>query len=130
MCLPVDEQCVGTDKKKTTIDIKINMRHIHTSMVSRHLATRDNNKILCTPPQHIDSSEEILPCLTRHTLAQFRTNKLKPFLKSYLHIVDDKPHPSSWCIVAQAQRLSLVNLAYGSSSSELTEPTMLEYQVV
>ena len=40
----------------TTTVIKTNMRHIHTSIVSRHLATRGNNKIMCT-------------------LAQLRTNK-------------------------------------------------------
>ena len=68
---------------------KTNMRHIHTSIVSRHLATRGNNKILRTPPPHTSSSEEILPCLTRRTLAQLRTNK-SPFLKSYLHKVDAK----------------------------------------
>ena len=51
------------------------MHHIHTSIVSRHLATRGNNKIWHTPPRHISSSEEILPRLTRHTLAQLRTNK-------------------------------------------------------
>ena len=62
-------------------------------IVSRHLATRGNNKILHTPPPHIISYEEILPSLTRHTLAQFRTNKL-PYLKSYLHKVDAKWHPS------------------------------------
>ena len=44
-------------------------------------------KILCTPPPHISSSEEILPHLTRHTLAQPRTNK-SPFRKSYLHKVN------------------------------------------
>ena len=43
----------------TTTDIKTNMRHIHTSIVSRHLATRGNNKILRTPPPHTSSSEEI-----------------------------------------------------------------------
>ena len=64
----------------TTI-VKTNMRHIHSSIVSRHLATRGNNKILHTPPPHISSSEEILPRLTRRTLAQLRTNK-SPFLKS------------------------------------------------
>ena len=37
------------------------MLHIHTSIVSMHLATRGNNKILRTPPPHISSSEEILP---------------------------------------------------------------------
>ena len=80
----------------TTTDIKTNMRHIHTSIVSRHLATRGNNKILRTPPPHTSSSEEILPRLTRRTLAQLRTNK-SPFLKSYLHKVDAKTHPSPLC---------------------------------
>ena len=80
----------------TTTDIKTNMRHIHTSIVSMHLATRGNNKILCTPPPHISSSEEILPRLTRRTLAQLRTNK-SPFIKSYLHKVDAKSHPSPLC---------------------------------
>ena len=60
----------------TTTDIKTNMRHIHTSIVSRHLATRGNNKILRTPPPHTSSSEAILPRLTRRTLAQLRTNKI------------------------------------------------------
>ena len=69
------------------------MRHIHTSIVSRHLATRGNNQILRIPPPHISSSEERLPRLTRRTLAQLRTNK-SPFLKSYLHKVDAKSHPS------------------------------------
>ena len=80
----------------TTTDIKTNMRHIHTSIVSRHLATRGKNKILRTPPPHTSSSEEILPRLTRRTLAQLRTNK-SPFLKSYLHKVDAKTHPSPLC---------------------------------
>ena len=75
---------------------KTNMRHIHTSIVSRHLATKGNNKILRTPPPHTSSSEEILPLLTRRTLAQLRTNK-STFLKSYLHKVDAKTHPSPLC---------------------------------
>ena len=80
----------------TTTDIKTSMHYIHTSIVSRHLATRGNNNILRTPPPHIISSEETLSCLTRHTLAQLRTNK-SPFLKSYLHKVDAKHihHPYS-----------------------------------
>ena len=68
----------------TTTDIKTNMRHIHTSIVSRHLTTRGNNKILRTPPPHISSSEEILPRIIRRTLAQLITIK-SPFLNSYLH---------------------------------------------
>ena len=77
----------------TTTDIKTNMHHIHTSIVSRHLATRGNNKILCTPPPHISISEEILHHITRCTLAQLRTNK-SPFLKSYLHKENTKSHSS------------------------------------
>ena len=84
----------------TTTDLKTNMRHIHTSIVSMHLATRGNNKILRTPPPHTSSSEAILPRLTRRTLAQLRTNK-SPFFKSYLHKVDAKTHPDgrrSWLV--------------------------------
>ena len=80
----------------TTTDIKTNMHHIHTSIVSMHLATRGNNKILCTPPPHISSSEEILPHHTHLTLAQLRTNK-SPFLKSYLHKVDAKSPLCPFC---------------------------------
>ena len=80
----------------TTTDIKTNVRHIDTSIVSRHQATRGNDKILRTPPPHISSSEEILPCLTCLTIAQLRTNKT-PFLKSYIHKVDAKSHPSPLC---------------------------------
>ena len=36
----------------TTTDIKTNMRHIHTSIISRHLATRGNNKIYCAHLHH------------------------------------------------------------------------------
>ena len=74
---------------------KTNMRHMHTSIVSMHLATRGNNKILRTPPPHISSSGEILPHLTCRTLPQLRTNK-SPFL-TYLHKVDAKSHPSPLC---------------------------------
>ena len=77
-------------------NINTNMCHIHTSIVSTHLATKSNNRMLRTPTPHISSSEEILPSLTRHTLAQLRTNK-SPFLKSYLHKVDAKSHPLPLC---------------------------------
>ena len=80
----------------TTTDTKTNMHHIHTSIVLRHLATRGNNKILCTPSPHISSSKERLPRPTRHTIAQLGTNK-SPFLKSYLHKVDAKTHSSPLC---------------------------------
>ena len=32
----------------TSTDRKTNMCHIHTSIISRHLTTRGNNKIMCT----------------------------------------------------------------------------------
>ena len=76
--------------------IKTNMHLIHTSIVSMHLATRGNYKILHTPPPHISSCEEILPRLTHRTLAQLKTNK-SPFLKSYLHKFDAKSYPSLLC---------------------------------
>ena len=83
----------------------------HTFIVSRHLASRDNNKVLCTPPPHISSSEEILPCLTRHTLAQLRTNK-SPFLKSYLHTVDAKSHRSPLCPICNTLTCHLFNCTH------------------
>ena len=76
--------------------LKTNICHTHTAIISRHLATRGKNKILRTRPTHIISSEEILPRFTRRTLAQFRTNK-SSYLKSYLHKVDAKSHPSPLC---------------------------------
>ena len=66
------------------------MSHIHTSIDSRHLATRGNKKILRTPPPHIISSEEILPRLTGCTLAQLRTNK-SPFHNSYIQKITSIP---------------------------------------
>ena len=72
------------------------MRHIYTYIVVRHQVTRGNSKILCTAPPHISNSEEILPRFIRRTLGQLRTNK-SPFLKSYLHKVDAKSHPSPLC---------------------------------
>ena len=77
----------------TTTYLKRNMRHIPTWIVSRHLATRGNIKILRTHSPHINSSEEILSRLTGCTFTQLRTNK-SPFLKLYLHNVDAKSHPS------------------------------------
>ena len=77
-------------------DIKANMRDIHTSMVSQHLAARDNNKILRTHPPQVSSTEKNIPWHTRRTLAQLRTNKF-PFLLSYLHKIDTSTHPSPLC---------------------------------
>ena len=54
--LPTDPHTV------TTTYIKTNMRHIHTSIVSRHLATRGNSKMLRTPPPHISSLGTLCAC--------------------------------------------------------------------
>ena len=80
----------------TTADIKANMRDICTSIVSQHLAARDNNKILRTHPTQVSSTGENLPRYTCRTLAQLRTNKF-PFLLSYLHKIDASTHPSPLC---------------------------------
>ena len=79
-----------------------NIQHQHDDTLI-HLATRGNNKILCIPPPHISSSEEILP---RRTLAQLRTNK-SSFLKSYLHKVNAKSRPSSLCPLCNTHTSSL-----------------------
>ena len=62
------------------------MRHIHTSIVSRHLDTRDNNTLLRT----------YFPASLVASLPKLRTNK-SPFLKSYLHKVGVKSHQSPLC---------------------------------
>ena len=80
----------------TTADIKANMRDIHTSIVSQHLAARDNNKILRTHPPQVSSTGENLHRHMRRTLAQLRTNE-SPFLLSYLHKIDASTHPSPLC---------------------------------
>ena len=77
----------------TTTDIKTKMYHLHTSIVSRHLATRCNNKRLRTPPPHISSSEEILPRLTCRTLPNSeQINHLSSILKSYLQSTPNHIH--------------------------------------
>ena len=65
----------------TAAVIKANMCDIHTSIVSQHLAARNNNKILLTHQPQVSSTEENLPRHTHCTLAQLRTNK-SPFLLS------------------------------------------------
>ena len=80
----------------TTADIKTNMHDIHTIIVSQHVVARDNNKILCTHPPQVSSTEEHLRRHTRRTLAQLKTNK-SPFLLSYPHKIDALRHQSPLC---------------------------------
>ena len=91
--MPIHNNIPTDPYRVTTTDIKSNMPHIHAPIVSRHLATRGNNTILRTPKLHVSSSEEILHRLTRGTLAQLITN-ISHLLKSYVHKVDVKSHPS------------------------------------
>ena len=72
----------------TTTDIKTNMCHIHTSIVSMYLATRGINKILRTPPPHISRSGEILHRLTHRILTQLRTNNHPS--SNHIYTVDAK----------------------------------------
>ena len=95
----------------TTADIKANMRDIHTTIVSQHLAARDNNKILRTHPPQVSSTEENLPRHTRRTLAQLRTDK-SPFFLSYLHKIDASTHPSPLC----PPFVALTNIPHSISS--------------
>ena len=69
-------------------------KHSHTDIATDiYITTRDNNKILRTPPPHIINPEETLPYHTRRIHPQLRTNK-SPFLKSYIHKVDANSYPS------------------------------------
>ena len=84
--------------KTPTQSLQTYNKHVPYTYIyfSRLLATKTQYKIMRTPPPHIISSEEIHPRLTCCCLAQLSTNK-SPFLKSYLHKVDAKSHPSPLC---------------------------------
>ena len=106
-----------------TTDIKTNLCYINTSIAPMHLSTRGNNKIICTSPPHICSSEETLHRLNCHTLAQLRTNK------SYLHKVDTKSHDSPLCPLCnthtQTHIISLTAPSYGFVEDSATGPELL-----
>ena len=85
------------------------MRHIHHSIVSKHLATRGNYKIQHTTPPHISSSEEIIPRFIRRARAQLRTN-ISLFLISYLYKVNAKSHPSPLCPFCNTPHLHNISL--------------------
>ena len=94
----------------TTAGIKTNMRDIHTSIVSQHLAARDNNKIFRTHLLQVSSSGKNLPRHTRRTLAQLR--KINP--RSSYHIYTKSTlqytHQNSAPLVA------FMNILYNISS--------------
>ena len=93
----------------TTSDINANMCDVHTSIVSQHLAARDNDKTLRTHPPQVSSTEENLPRHTRRTLAQLRRNK-SPFLLLYLHKIDASTQPSPLCPLCRTHELTTQHL--------------------
>ena len=83
----------------TTTYIKTNMHHIRTSIVSRHLATRGNNKMLPTPPPHISSSEErdFTASLVAPLPNSEQTNLPSSNHTYNIYKVDANLHPSPLC---------------------------------
>ena len=94
----------------TTADIKANMRDIHTTIISQHLAARDNNKILRTHPPQVSSTEEDLPRHTRRTLAQLRSNKSLSSYHIYTKSTPQHTHLYFFLLVA------LTNISHNISS--------------
>ena len=76
-------------QKNTIFDNDRYTTNIHRPPHSHYYTQNHTCAMYCL----VSSSEEILSRLTRHTLAQLRTNK-SPFLKSYLHKVDAKSQTS------------------------------------
>ena len=76
--------------------IKTNMRHIHTYIVSRHLATRGNNKILRTPPPHITAMKRYFPASLVAPLPNAEQINHPSQIK-HTHKVEVKSHPSPLC---------------------------------
>ena len=77
----------------TTTDIKTNIRHIHTSIVSRHRATRGKNILLRTLPPQNSNSEKYCAHF-HHTIAAPKiylpASRVTPFPNS-----EQINHPSS-----------------------------------
>ena len=78
------------------VNIKLNMKNIHTNITSSYLESRPINKILNRQVPQINKNEETLPRKIRRNLAQLRTNK-SPLLQSYLHNIDPNTHISPNC---------------------------------
>ena len=64
--------------------------HIHTLIVFMHLSTKGNNTILCTPPPHIISSEEILPASLVEPLPN--SEQIYHTFSNYTHTRPTKNH--------------------------------------
>ena len=78
---------IPTDHTVATTIIKTNMRKIHTPIVSRHLTTRCNNKVIRTSPPHISyfhaslvspltNSEQINHPSSNHTYTKSTPNHI------------------------------------------------------
>ena len=86
----------------TADSISQNLKEIHTMTVKECLLTYKPNPIIALPAPDINQSEQTLPRKTRRILAQLRTNK-SPILKTYLHSIDPKNHPSPICPLCNSQ---------------------------
>ena len=104
----------------TTTDIKTNMRHIHTSIVSRHLATRGNNKYCAqlhhtlsalkryfpaSPVAPLPNSEQINQPFSNHIYTKWTPNHIHhhyaPSVTHTTHIISSTaptyaPHFHPW----------------------------------
>ena len=90
-----------------------NIRQIIADVISNldHITLNtDTPTKYCAHLHHISSSKDIRSRLTRHTVAQLRTNK-SPFLKSYLHKVEAKSHPSPLCTLCNTHTHNISSTA-------------------
>ena len=85
-----------TTTNPTELQIKQNIKTIHTQIVHSHLSQRHPNKVINTQAPDISEKEQTLPRHTRRTLAQLRTNK-SPFLISYKNKIDPTNYKSPNC---------------------------------
>jgi hypothetical protein len=84
----------------TENSIKLNMKTIHSTIVSKYLLNLQNNKIINQTAPAIHQSEQNLSRKTRRTLAQLRTGK-SPFLLQYKHKIDPIKYTSKTCPLCQ-----------------------------
>ena len=76
----------GWEGRVVIVQIKANMKYIHTTIVNTYLNSRNRNKVTTIIPLNVHHSETTLPHSTRRTIT--RTNKC-PTLHSYLNKIDE-----------------------------------------
>src|SRR6476619_2866787 len=101
-----------TNTTETTV--QPNIKEIHHSIVENHIQSLKPNKIINQPAPPINKGKRTFLRKTRRTLAQLRTNK-SPFLKSYLHKINPRNHPSPLCPLCNTQNIDTKHLFTCSS---------------